>query len=417
MLERSNGLEAVNLKYRLGGAIIADWHKIIDAASNGGAIRRHHAKLLHDALLQVENQAVRSELYTAYFRALEAISSGDPAAVNSAILGLGNVLLEDAANEVVTTPLPLAYSKNYGSVCIPAAGVDICWIPEQHSAVIEPEALLNEKHTLLSAVSSTWIANEGPGVRIRSETNAVRMQIDSFADQTRSVTGVDPQLSVVDHGDATIRQLIGRYNEGLDIIRRVMPEQAVEIDSLTEYVVSLHGRDFVGGTDMSLFGATFLRFAPEWTPLCAADHLTHEAVHQLMQAKQELDPLILNAAETGPYSPIRSDPRPLYGTFQATFVFLRVALLMAEILRDSSMAEWHEEAHIRFHRHLLGLLQGLKVLVDHAHMSSEGEEELDSWLRLARELVSIDGLPDKRIYDKLDWDYDKANSHLPLIAL
>ncbi|WP_187280231.1 HEXXH motif-containing putative peptide modification protein [Streptomyces sp. IB2014 016-6] len=417
MLAHSNGSEAATLRRKLGETVTADWHKVLCAAESAQLVAADKVALLHEALDSTADATRRSEFYTAYFGALDAFAAKNRDAATWAVLGLGNILIEDAAKGLIDTPLPVARSARHGSVCLPAAAADSAWIPPTDADVLGPELLRNEKHTILEAVDGTWITNEPNRIRLRSETDAIRAEVAKYSGQTKEISCLDPALDVAANVEDDFTQaLLRNYDSGLDLIEQVLPEQANEIKALTEYVVALKGRYFVGGSDIVLFGASFLRLEPSWTPLCFADHLTHEATHQLLHAKQEVHPLLLNRDATGVSSPIRTDPRPLYGTYHATFVFLRLTRLMAAVLR-SPAKQWHEEAEIRFHRHLLGLLQGLAIIAEHGVYSSEGREELDGWIETAREFVGLAGLPDPLLYNRLDWDYDRPDGSLPLLKV
>ncbi|MEV6758253.1 HEXXH motif-containing putative peptide modification protein [Streptomyces sp. NPDC051214] len=417
MLAHPHGSTASALRRELGQAITADWHKVLGAAESAQLVTADNVALLRTALDATADTTRRSEFYTAYFGALDAFAAKDRDAATRAVLGLGNVLVEDAARGRSDTALPVARSARHGSVRLPAAAADSVWLPATHADVLDPGLLRDEKHTVLEAVSGTWISDSPGGIRLRAETDAIRTEVAKYSYQTKEISHLDPALGVAaDTEDDYTQALLRNYDTGLGLIEQVLPEQAEEIKALTEYVVALRGRHFVGGSDIVLFGASFLRLEPTWSPLCFADHLTHEATHQLLHAKQEVQPLLLNREATGVSSPIRTDPRPLYGTYHATFVFLRLACLMAAVLR-SSAARWHAEAEIRFHRHLLGLLQGLAIIAEHGVYSPQGREELEGWIETARELVGIAGLPDPRVYNQLDWDYDRPDSSLPLIKV
>ncbi|MFI8917180.1 aKG-HExxH-type peptide beta-hydroxylase [Streptomyces sp. NPDC053513] len=416
MLADPNGAEAAALRRSLGEAITADWQKVLDAAQSVQILAPEKIALLHQALESTAEAPRRSEFYAAYFAALDAFAAKDRDAATRAVLGLGNVLVEDAAHGRVQTPLPISRSARHGSVRLPFTPVDSAWLLPADTDVLDPQHLADEKHTILEAAAASWITSEPGTVRLRAETDVVRTEIAKYSDQTKDIAQLDPGLTVAAGTDDDTQTLIRNYDAGLRLIEQVLPEQAAEIRTLTEYVAPLRGEHFVGGSDIVLFGASFLCLEPTWSPLCFADHLTHESTHQLLHAKQEVHPLLLNRDETGLSSPIRTDPRPLYGTYHATFVFLRLTRLMAAVLRSSD-TQWHEEAEIRFHRHLLGLLQGLAIIDEHGVYSPEGRQELDGWIETARELVAFAGLPNPKLYNRLNWDYDQANGDLPLLKV
>ncbi|MFC3234958.1 aKG-HExxH-type peptide beta-hydroxylase [Streptomyces nitrosporeus] len=405
------------LRRKLGDAITADWHKVLNAAESAELVSPNTAALLRGALDKTAAGTRRSEFYASYFAVLDAFAAKDRDAATAAVLSLGNVLVEDAAHGLIDSPLPVLRSARHGSVHLPSAAAGSAWLPPTSTGVLDADLLGSEKHTILEMIDRTWFNTGADRIALRGETTAIGTEVTKYSDQTKEISHLDPDLHVVAGADGGLtRQLAANYGAGINLIEQVLPEQAAEIHELTEYVAALKGRHFVGGSDIVLYGASFLRLEATWSPLCFADHLTHEATHQLLHAKQEINPLLLNRDEVGVSSPIRFDPRPLYGTYHATFVFLRLARLMAAVLASAD-TQWHAEAEIRFHRHLLGLLQGLRIIKDHGVYSPEGQEELDSWIETARELQGLVGAPDARLYNQLDWDYDRPDGSLPLLSV
>ena len=127
----------------------------------------------------------------------------------------------------------------------------------------------------------------------------------------------------------------------------------------------LDGVPFVGGSDVACFGASFFSLAPEWSDLCYADHIVHEAAHQRFHAEFEVEPALVNPADVNWSSPIRSDPRPLEGSFHATFVFVRLAQFFERVV-DSCPSF---DAMTRLHRHLLGDRKSTRLNSSHLSVS------------------------------------------------
>ncbi|WP_405059115.1 HEXXH motif-containing putative peptide modification protein [Kribbella sp. NBC_01505] len=63
------------------------------------------------------------------------------------------------------------------------------------------------------------------------------------------------------------------------------------------------------------------------------EHLMHEASHHQLFALMAADPMLLNPDGERYYSPIRSDPRPLYGIYHQAFVLSRLVYLW-DLLAD-----------------------------------------------------------------------------------
>jgi len=354
-----------------------------------------------------------SEFFWIYFSGLEALQTGRPADARQALLLLGNLLLDQQVlrGQAISEALP-AFRDDRGLPSV--AGPADCYLSYAGDPVTQLGSAARAK--LGQQIRGTW--RQAGTLRVRTSTGVIDRQVRKYDAYTCELSGRSPALGVLAGPGATSSDPIAdRAAVAADLIRSLDPETAGEISLVTEYLVLLEGSDFVGGSDIRLFGASFLRLSPDWSPLCYADHLVHEAAHQRLHAAHELVPMLSNKDYVGAPSPIRSDPRPLYGTLHATFVFLRLSQFMARVLRQSADDTVLAEAEIRFHRHLLGLLQGLRTVADYGELTEAGAVELAEWKAVASDLLSVAGPPDERIFSKLDWDYERANPALPMLAL
>jgi hypothetical protein len=100
----------------------------------------------------------------------------------------------------------------------------------------------------------------------------------------------------------------------------------------------------------------------------------------------------------------------LYGSFHATFVFLRLTQFMARALSRLPDSPLRTEVGIRFQRHFLGLLRGLDVVSSLGVFSAKGREELAEWKDIAADLRLQHGDPDPAVASKLNWDYEPPPS-------
>jgi HEXXH motif-containing protein len=196
------------------------------------------------------------------------------------------------------------------------------------------------------------------------------------------------------------------FAAGLDLLRQTWPELYHEVCALTDSFTLIRGYPFIGGSTVRLFGASFFNLLPEWSALCYADHVLHEAAHQLLHAHFEPRPILLNPAETGGRSPIRPDPRPLEGIFHATFVFLRLSLFFERVMRSDPGFD----AETRFHRHLLGLYAGIDQLERFARFTPDGVAFFGQMVDEADRLRSIVPDPDPALYEQIGPDYGKPSS-------
>ncbi|MBL8951769.1 MAG: hypothetical protein JNK82_13385, partial [Myxococcaceae bacterium] len=367
MFERTDAACAREVRDRFSRQTLVDFDKLLAFAADGAVLARAEAEALRAALRTLQatpGWSARSELINTYFKALGPLRERRPEA-RAALLGLGNVLAEDCANGLLDAPLPV-----WGEAC-PAAPAGYR-LPAGSERVGTAAWRAAHGEGLRQAIASTWLKGANGGPAVRSKTGPV---LEEAAKYFATVKGLsqrgDSRLVPLELESLRAGEIVQQLGLAMELIASVDPEQAGEVRALTEYVVLLEGHEFVGGSDLRLFGASFFALDPRWSPLCYADHLVHEAAHQLLHATQELEPLLLNRSHMGAPSPIRADPRPLYGTFHATFVFLRLASFMSKVVERRPHLEG--EARLRLHRHMLGLLQGLEVVRRHAELSPAGE--------------------------------------------
>lgn len=403
----ADGPRAAALRQQFTEAVCSDWAKLLEFAAREKLIESPAHGMLADAVEQVRllSNSLGSEFFHSYFRCLDCLRAGDRDAAARSVIILGNVLLPQLAAGRVTTPVPVLRTDE-GLVVLPSG------TPSEtlsiDGPVVRPARIEQFREQIKRGQEATWYAKiDGWGVRGR--TGPIDAEVAKYEARISKIAGEPAGLAVLDRAGA--HPIVVGLTAAARLMREVAPQVAEEIATVTEYVVPLGGDHFVGGSDIYLYGASFLRLEPGWTPLCFADHLVHEAAHQLMHAEHELRPLLLNRDYVGAPSPIRTDPRPLYGTFHATFVFARLASFMDTFLAQHPR---NTEAELRLHRHLLGFLQGLHILAEHGAFSNRGEHEFDAWRELAAELVSRHGMPDPDLYLRLTWDYEQANPGLPV---
>ncbi|MBL8954426.1 MAG: hypothetical protein JNK82_26850 [Myxococcaceae bacterium] len=412
MFVRPDAHAAAESRSSFASATVSDFVKVLQFAARQHIVEAREARALTLALETLAAAKVwrpRSELFNAYFAALGAVKGGAPDA-RAQLLQLGNVLLEERSGRGLDVEVPLRVEA--GQVSVPAAGACVrLGAPE--GAFTTPEWVEQVSGALGREVAATW--HRATLLPLRGATGPVSEAVEGYRRQTSALSGRAQALAALDVSSREGAAVVALHDEACALIERVDPELARELTAVTEYVVLLRGGEFVGASTIRCFGATFLNMQPSWSALCFADHLVHEAAHQLLHTVQERQPLLLNRHFLGAPSPIRSDPRPLYGSFHATFVFLRLAGFMSRVLESG--AGQAREAEVRLHRHLLGLLQGLKVLRDDGEFSPQGRHAVDAWAEGARELVRLHGRPSEALCRQLDWDYEPPNTAMPMLQL
>jgi HEXXH motif-containing protein len=199
---------------------------------------------------------------------------------------------------------------------------------------------------------------------------------------------------------------VERFAAGLNLIRRCWPELHEEVCSLTDHFTLIQGEPFIGGSAISCLGVSFFKLRPEWSDVCFADHIVHEAAHQRLHVEFETEPALANGGFFGSASPIRRDPRPLYGVLHATFVFMRLSLFLERVVEN----EYSLEAERRLHRHVLGLYSGIEQLARHGKWNPRGAELFSSMCGVADYLRRSIPVPDQRLYGEMGPDYEPVRA-------
>jgi HEXXH motif-containing protein len=196
------------------------------------------------------------------------------------------------------------------------------------------------------------------------------------------------------------------FSGGLELIRRCWPELYDEICSLTDHFTLIRGEPFIGGSAISCLGVSFFKLLPEWSDVCFADHIIHEAAHQRLHVEFEVEPALVNGSFIGSASPIRRDPRPLHGVLHATFVFLRLSLFFERAVE----VEHSPEAERRLHRHVLGLYSGIEQLDRYGEWNPRGAALFAAIREVADRLRRKIPAPDPALYSDLGPDYEPVSA-------
>lgn len=198
-----------------------------------------------------------------------------------------------------------------------------------------------------------------------------------------------------------VTQIVANMSDGLDLIRVHVPTQAAEVEAAIDAVTLVNGRRFVGGSDIFYHGVAVLNPDVDWSPTTYADHLVHEGAHLTLHTRNELQPLLHNPDAMGAKSPIREDPRPLYGILHSTFVFLR----LVQFFRVAAEAIGSDEAMFRLHRHLLGFYDGMTELERFAAFTPAGISLFEGMRAAMAEFRAGLPEPDPCYYKRVGKDY------------
>ncbi len=195
--------------------------------------------------------------------------------------------------------------------------------------------------------------------------------------------------------------ILQNLTEGYDYIKKCAEEIYKEVLVVIKGITIVSGRRFVGSSDIWYQGIAVFNPDDTWTPITFADHIIHEAAHLLLHASNEMHPVMHNPFELHNDSPIRPDPRPLYGTFHATFVFMRLAQFFEVVVASDQS----EEVMFRLNRHIKGFYDGMKILSERAALTEAGRVLLTQMEEYQTRLKTIYPDPDPKKYENKSRDY------------
>lgn len=195
-----------------------------------------------------------------------------------------------------------------------------------------------------------------------------------------------PQKSgnALDLGGRPLDEWVAALEAALELIREHLPALADEMALLLRQVVPVgfHPERHLSASYGEAVGSVYLTLHPD--PLTLAEALIHEFQHNKLNILAVQDPLLLNAFQPLYKSPVRPDPRPLWGILLAVHAFLPVAAFCRR-LRDQGRA-LAQTASFAGHLEDIDLKnrEGMDVLHAHARWTQAGRTLWEDLLGLHR---------------------------------
>jgi hypothetical protein len=168
------------------------------------------------------------------------------------------------------------------------------------------------------------------------------------------------------------------------VFARAAPEIGAEIRSLLTEIVFVSGASneslrFGGATSFFCWGALFLN-ADAYCGLVKMIHgLCHESSHAYLFALSLGDSFVDNPDDELHRSPLRADPRPLDGTFHATYVSARMHYALSHVIESGLLSRSEEnEARKAVAASCAAFSDGFKTLSDYASVTALGRRVIDA---------------------------------------
>jgi hypothetical protein len=145
--------------------------------------------------------------------------------------------------------------------------------------------------------------------------------------------------NAVSLGGRPVDEWLAALDEALAIVERALPSFAAELRAGVrgfvpvgwepERHLSASYREYVGVVYLTLHPST----------LTIAEAIVHEAQHGKLNLLSHLDPLLENGFTFFHRSPVRPDPRPLFGILLAAHAFVAVAEMLSRLPPSPRLAE------------------------------------------------------------------------------
>ncbi|MBX3272670.1 MAG: hypothetical protein KF729_20585 [Sandaracinaceae bacterium] len=188
----------------------------------------------------------------------------------------------------------------------------------------------------------------------------------------------DKDGNAVDLGGVAPERWCDALRAALDVVEAHLPIVREEIDLVVQQVVPV-GYDaerHLSASYAEAVGTIYLTLHP--SPMTMVEALVHEHQHNKLNALLDLDPILENHPSERYASPVRPDPRPLFGVLLAVHAFLPV-----EALYRSALDAGEARLEARYRAIVAKNREGAAVLLAHARPTRIGRGLLDEIARLS----------------------------------
>jgi hypothetical protein len=173
-------------------------------------------------------------------------------------------------------------------------------------------------------------------------------------------------------------------DDAFAVFARAAPELGAEIRSLLTEIVFVSGAPneslrFDGATSFFCWGALFLNADAYRDLVKMIEGLSHESTHAYLFALSVGDSFVDNPDDELRPSPLRPDPRPLDGTFHATYVSARMHYALSHVIESGVLSRSEEnEARKTLAASCAAFSDGFKTLSDYASLTALGRRVMDA---------------------------------------
>lgn len=265
--------------------------------------------------------------------------------------------------------------------------------PSLHSVVHQAGVAMRAGDALGCYRALKWIEEEQavvrhPGMLVQAPNNspasAEAIQ-HMHNDPTKDVHGRRAEIYETREEELVeYRSDIERVLESIKLLDPLMHDEMLA--SVSEATV-FRAQALMGGSLIRTFGAIYIG-SPDHDPIRKEfgehfnirgvpyfmEHVVHETSHNVLFGLMLVDPMVLNPTTERYSAPLRTDLRPMYGIFHASFVISRM-LRIFKLMEASG-----EIQYARLIKHFEPRLKnGLDILAQHGNLTPSGKQMFDTF--------------------------------------
>lgn len=186
----------------------------------------------------------------------------------------------------------------------------------------------------------------------------------------------DKEGNALDLGSESPERWVEAINSARTLVAETLPELAAEHRSLLALVVPVgtHGQRSLSASYREAIGQVYVSFLED--PRSLAEALVHETQHNKLNLLSLLDPILEDRGEEMFKSPVRPDPRPLWGILLAVHAFLPVAEMYRKLQETAHPATTSDRFLAHFSEIRAGNHEGMELLRAHARPTPLGRQLL-----------------------------------------
>lgn len=186
-------------------------------------------------------------------------------------------------------------------------------------------------------------------------------------------------------GEASAAEWVAALNTARALVRATLPALADEHRRLLAQVVPVGGPMEVSwsASYREAVGVVYVSLHPD--PLKMAEALIHELQHSKLNLVGYADPVLSDGPEAVYTSPLRPDPRPLWGVLLAAHALLPVVEMYRGLADQDHPGSRTETFRERWRELVRQNGEALEVVLTHAHPTALGRALLDGMRALQAE--------------------------------